>query len=181
MYLTNSQSRAIEDEFRRAGIAYQIIGGVKFYDRKEIKDVLAYIKIIINDNDSVSFNRIINFPARGVGNTSLNKIHHFSNENSLSYFHLINKPDKLNIGAKQKKSLKDFHNFISLYKDRSEKEAGSIIIKDLLKDLKLKEYYENQRTSEGIESLNRTLVHFFQNCALNVDMAIKIGLISWIQ
>jgi len=151
LYRTNSQSRPIEDEFRRAGLAYQIIGGVKFYDRKEIKDVLAYIKVIINDNDSVSFNRIVNFPARGVGNTSLDKIHHFSNENNITYFNLIKNPDKLNVGVKQKKSLKDFHDFICLYKDRSIKEAGSIIIKDLLKDLKLKEYYENQRTTEGIE------------------------------
>ena len=151
LYRTNSQSRAIEDEFRKAGIAYQIIGGVKFYDRKEIKDVLAYIKVIINDNDSVSFNRIINFPTRGVGKTSLEKIHHFSKENNISYFNLINNPDKLNIGAKQKKSLKDFHDFICLYKDRSTKEIGSIVIKDLLKDLKLKEYYDNQRTSEGVE------------------------------
>ena len=151
LYRTNSQSRVIEDEFRRAGIAYQIIGGVKFYDRKEIKDILAYIKVIINDSDSISFNRIINFPARGVGNTSLDKIHQFSNDNSISYFKLIKNPDKLNIGAKQKRTLKNFHDFICLYKDRSTKEDGSVIIKDLLKDLKLKEYYENQRTTEGIE------------------------------
>ena len=74
MYRTNYQSRLIEDVLRRKSIPYNIVGGVKFYDRKEIKDVLAYLKLINNLKDSVSFLRIFNFPARGLGASTVEKI-----------------------------------------------------------------------------------------------------------
>src|SRR5205085_11884301 len=67
LYRTNAQSRTLEDAFRRAGIAYKIIGGVRFYERKEIKDALAYLKLVLNPHDDVSLRRVINVPARGIG------------------------------------------------------------------------------------------------------------------
>ena len=69
MYRTNAQSRAIEDALMREGVAYRIIGGVRFYERKEIKDALAYLRLMINPHDDVSFRRVVNVPARGVGKT----------------------------------------------------------------------------------------------------------------
>ena len=105
LYRTNSQSRVIEDELRRSGIPYQIIGGVKFYDRKEIKDLICYIRLIVNNSDSISFDRIINFPPRGIGNTSLSKIHDFSNDNSINYMDSIFTSDKIGVGQKQTKIL----------------------------------------------------------------------------
>ena len=73
LYRTNSQSRILEDQLRRNAIPYVIVGGVKFYDRKEIKDVIAYLRLIVNNSDLISFERIINFPPRGVGKTSVKK------------------------------------------------------------------------------------------------------------
>src|SRR5687767_15355661 len=67
LYRTNAQSRTVEDALRRAGIAYKIIGGVRFYERKEIKDALAYLRLVLNPHDDVSLRRVINVPARGVG------------------------------------------------------------------------------------------------------------------
>ena len=81
LYRTNAQSRALEDVLRREGIPYQIIGGVKFYERKEIKDIIAYLRLIVNSNDGISFDRIVNFPPRGIGKTSLDRIHKLANNN----------------------------------------------------------------------------------------------------
>ena len=150
LYRTNSQSRVIEDELRRSGIPYQIIGGVKFYDRKEIKDLICYIRLIVNNSDSISFDRIINFPPRGIGNTSLSKIHDFSNDNSINYMDSIFTSDKIEVGQKQTKILKEFYDFIKLYEKRSKKESGSDIVKDLLKDIGLKDYYLNQKTDDAL-------------------------------
>ena len=154
LYRTNSQSRPIEDELRKGGVPYQIIGGVKFYDRKEIKDVLAYLKLIVNNNDSVSFSRVINFPARGIGKGTLDKIEKFSNDNNVSSFDVIKKPHVLNISLKQKQTLKDFHNLISLYKDRSLKEKGSMLVDNLIKDIELKAFYDKQQTAEALDRLD---------------------------
>ena len=77
LYRTNAQSRSIEDALRRKNIPFQIFGGLSFYQRKEIKDVLAYLRIIVNPNDEESLKRIINYPARGIGQTTLDKIQCF--------------------------------------------------------------------------------------------------------
>ena len=74
LYRTNAQSRAIEDALMRDGIAYRIIGGVRFYERKEIKDVLAYLRLLINPHDDVSFRRVVNVPARGIGKSVLDAL-----------------------------------------------------------------------------------------------------------
>jgi len=151
LYRTNSQSRPIEDELRKAAIPYQIIGGVKFYDRKEIKDVLAYLKLIVNNNDSISFSRIINFPARGLGRSTLDKIENYSKDNNISFYNVIKTPHVLNISLKQKQTLKNFYDLVYLYKQRSEKEKGSSIIKDLLKEIQLKNFYDKQQNTEALD------------------------------
>ena len=149
LYRTNAQSRAIEDVLIKNGILYNIVGGVKFYDRKEVKDVLAYMRLIINPNDSISFDRIINFPIRGIGKTSISKIHDYlSSDNIIDSLKEI---DQLKIGKKQLTALKEFRDMIKRYSIRSESEKPSIIMKDLLYDIKLKEFYLNQNTSESDE------------------------------
>ena len=86
LYRTNAQSRVIEDILRRAEIPYQVIGGLRFYERKEIKDVLAYLRVLINPDDSVSLKRIVNVPARGIGKTSLEKVENFCMGKDLTLF-----------------------------------------------------------------------------------------------
>ncbi len=149
LYRTNSQSRSIEDELRKSGTPYTIIGGVKFYDRKEIKDVICYIRLLANHSDSISFDRIINFPPRGIGKTSVQKIHESSESLGLSYFEYLKQSQELNVSQKQKIILEDFYNLIKTYNRRATTDKGSDIIKDLLKDIGLKDYYVSQRNEDA--------------------------------
>ena len=166
LYRTNAQSRALEDVFRREGVPYQIIGGTKFYERKEIKDVIAYLRLIVNSNDGISFDRIINFPARGIGKTSIEKIHALAKEKQCSYLSVISNPDMLEIGKKQKKALREFHELMSKYKTAYKKVDAVSLATDILLDIDLKNYYENQNTLEAqerwsnVEELINSIVDF---------------------
>ena len=154
LYRTNSQSRIIEDRLRVGGIPYQIIGGVKFYDRKEIKDILAYIRFLVNSNDSISFDRVINFPPRGIGNTTVSRINEYYNQSSKSYIEALNNLDEIKLGQKQKSSIKDFLKVISGYQLKLNNEKGSEIVKSLISDLKIENYYLKQKTDDAIDRWN---------------------------
>ncbi len=95
LYRTNAQSRALEDQLRKNAIAYTIVGGVKFYDRKEIKDILAYLRVLVNPADSVSLRRIINFPLRGIGETTVNKIDRFAEMEKINLFDALGRVDEV--------------------------------------------------------------------------------------
>ena len=116
LYRMNAQSRVIEETFMRSGIPYTMVGGLKFYDRKEIKDILAYLRVIYNPLDTVSLMRIINVPKRGLGATSLGKLSAYADEHELSLFDVISNPDALDeipgITARVKKPLELFSTFI---------------------------------------------------------------------
>ncbi len=94
LYRMNSQSRAIEDILRREDIPYKIVGGLKFYERKEIKDIIAYLRLIANPSDNLSLERIINEPKRGVGKTSIENVENISAENGISMYEVIKEADK---------------------------------------------------------------------------------------
>ena len=94
LYRMNAQSRAIEDIFMREGIPYKIVGGLKFYERKEIKDIIAYLRLIANQNDNLSLVRIINEPKRGIGAVSLNKVEELAVENEMSMYNIIKNADR---------------------------------------------------------------------------------------
>ena len=96
LYRTNAQSRVLEEAFMRQGMPYTIVGGLKFYERMEIKDILAYMRVLSNPFDSVSLQRIINVPRRGIGETSINKLLAYSNEKKITLFEIIANPDTLN-------------------------------------------------------------------------------------
>ena len=150
LYRTNAQSRAIEDAFIKNGILYNVVGGVKFYDRKEVKDLLAYLKLINNPKDTISFDRIVNFPARGIGKTSLDKIHK-KIDSSDNLIDCILGLKELGVGKKQTKSINEFCNLITFYKSRFDNESISVVVKDLIDEMKIREFYKNQNTSESEE------------------------------
>ena len=87
LYRTNAQSRSIEDAFRKSLIPYRIYGGLSFYQRKEIKDIIAYLRVIVNPSDEESLKRIINYPTRGIGSTTIDKILVGARDNNISFFH----------------------------------------------------------------------------------------------
>jgi len=109
LYRTNAQSRAMEEVLVKSNIPYKMVGGVKFYDRKEIKDVLAYLRFIANPDDEISFSRVINVPKRGVGAASVDKIINYSIMNDLSLSDTLEQIDFVGLSGKITKAVGDFH------------------------------------------------------------------------
>ena len=95
MYRTHAQSRTFEEEFIRRGIPYRIVSGVRFYERKEIKDLLAYLRVIYNPLDEFSLRRIINVPRRGIGDVTIGRLDEFAAVNGMSLFEALSDPDAL--------------------------------------------------------------------------------------
>ena len=151
LYRTNAQSRIIEDKLRRAGVPYHIIGGVKFYERKEIKDILAYLKVISNPSDSVSLLRVLNFPARGIGKTSVDKIISLSKDKQITIFDMLNLIDEVQIGESQKKTIKSFINKINRFVELISNYNIINMINDVIEEFKIKEHYQKQNTSDSNE------------------------------
>ena len=112
LYRTNAQSRVFEEILMREGIPYKVIGGQKFYDRKEIKDIIAYLRVVSNTSDNVSLKRIINEPKRGIGKTSLDNVEKVATERGISMFEVISNVD-VYVQTRANQALKDFATFIN--------------------------------------------------------------------
>ena len=149
LYRTNYQSRLIEDVLRRRSIPYNIVGGVKFYDRKEIKDVLAYLRFINNHKDDVSFLRVINFPARGLGKSTINKILKAKIESNKDVLGVISDSGSLEVGKKQKAAIESFYQLICKFKKLSNSKSVYDLTLQLIEDIELEEHYSIQGTSES--------------------------------
>src|SRR5699024_1622426 len=105
LYRTNAQSRAVEEALMKSNVDYQVFGGLKFYDRKEIKDMIAYLRLIVNENDDISFERIVNEPKRGIGAASLEKLQSYATNQGISLFRAIEGLDQTTIRGKAAKGL----------------------------------------------------------------------------
>ena len=141
LYRTNAQSRVIEEALLRFGIPYKVIGGVKFYARKEIKDLLAYLRVIHNPNDTDSLLRIINVPPRRIGQTTIQKLQAFALGRSLTLAEVLKHMemgDELRDAAKE--SLKSFWNLIEKWRELSKNKVVSDVIKAIVKDVDYKKY-----------------------------------------
>ncbi|MEK9782683.1 MAG: 3'-5' exonuclease, partial [Flavobacteriales bacterium] len=97
LYRTNAQSRAMEDALRKRDIPYRVYGGLSFYQRKEIKDILAYLRLLVNDRDEESLKRIINYPARGIGQATVDKLIIAANAHKISLFEVIAQMDSIGL------------------------------------------------------------------------------------
>ena len=155
LYRTNAQSRSFEDALRKKNISYRVYGGLSFYQRKEIKDVLAYLRLLINPDDEQAFKRIINFPARGIGQTTLNKIAVEAKNSSVSDYifikDLLKSSEILNNSTKNK--LLDFVIMIESIKNKIEHADVFDITKELLKQSGLYNLYKNDESLEGINRI----------------------------
>ena len=100
LYRTNAQSRVLEETFMKSNMPYTMVGGQKFYDRKEIKDLLSYLRIIANCNDDISLQRIINVPKRGVGPSSVEKVQNYALQNNISMFDALGEADFIGLSKK---------------------------------------------------------------------------------
>ncbi len=155
LYRTNAQSRSFEDALRKKNIPYRVYGGLSFYQRKEIKDVLAYLRLLINPADEQAFKRVINFPARGIGQTTLNKLSIEAKNNSVSDYnfikHHLKSSQSLNNSTKNK--LMDFVIMIESLKNKSESMDVFDITKEVLKQSGLYNLYKNDESLEGINRI----------------------------
>lgn len=136
LYRTNAQSRSFEEEFRKQGIPYRIYGGLSFYQRKEIKDIIAYFRLVANPDDEEAFKRIINYPARGIGATTVTKIADCAHLNRVSFWEVIGNVEHygLNVNKGTQTKLENFRLLISSFIDRSHTldvyELGDAIIRE---------------------------------------------------
>ena len=136
LYRTNAQSRSFEEEFRRQGIPYRIYGGLSFYQRKEIKDIIAYFRLVANPDDEEAIKRIINYPARGIGATTVMKIADCAHQNQVSFWEVIGEPAHygLNVNKGTLTKLDNFRLLISSFIERSHTtdvyDLGDAIIKE---------------------------------------------------
>lgn len=112
-YRTNAQSRALEEAMVRAEVPYKVVGGTKFYDRKEVKDVLAYLRVLVNPDDEVSWRRIVNVPKRGVGDTSVAKLAGFAGQRGVSFGDAVAEAGEAGIGGKAGKALEDLADLLA--------------------------------------------------------------------
>ncbi len=166
-YRNNAQSRLIEDALRRSNVAYKVVAGIKFYERKEVKDLLAYIRCVVNDKDSLAISRIINTPTRGIGARSLRKIEDEAIKMNLSLWEIINKivdePEEyrfLKLSAKIRSGLNSFATMIHESKLlAASTETPSVVYEKLLNEsgyleaLEVEKTYEAQGRIENLEEL----------------------------
>ena len=143
LYRTNAQSRALEDSFRRNGIPYNIVGGIRFYQRKEIKDIMAYLKLIVNQKDTVSLRRVINFPPRGIGSKTLDKCVAYAEKKKSDLLDILNDPEGMDIRGKQGEALLNFHSIITKYSDLLEKLSAGELVRALAEDTGLIRYFKD--------------------------------------
>ena len=136
LYRTNAQSRSFEEEFRKQGIPYRIFGGLSFFQRKEIKDVIAYFRLVANPDDEEAFKRIINYPARGIGSTTVAKIAACAHDNRVSFWQVISSPEHFGLGVNKGTlaKLESFRLMISGFVEKSASmnafDLGDTIVKE---------------------------------------------------
>ena len=155
LYRTNAQSRSIEDALRRKNIPFQIYGGLSFYQRKEIKDILAYLRLIINSKDDESLKRVINYPGRGIGLTTLEKIQIYSNENNLTLFQVLENINnyEININKGTKEKLFDFFSMIKSFQISNENLNALEILNEVIKRVGIVNLLKNEGTPEAISRI----------------------------
>ena len=152
LYRTNAQSRPIEDSLRLNKIPYQIFGGVSFYNRKEIKDVLAYLRLIVNSSDEESLKRIINYPARGIGQVTINKIILAAKKYDLTLYDTIQKNNELSIGLSNSVLIKlqNFIDLIDVFKIQNQKLNAFDLTKEVIEKVKIIDELKKDDSPEGI-------------------------------
>ena len=172
LYRMNSQSRAIEEILRREGIPYKIVGGLKFYERKEIKDIISYLRLIYNFSDNISLKRVINEPKRGIGKTSIDNIQEISEQTGLSMFDIIKHADEYGLN-RVKANAAEFIQTIEELRGKLEELSISELIKETLnktgyvKALELENTTEAETRIQNLEEFLTVAIEFEEEEAEN--------------
>ncbi|RZT16552.1 ATP-dependent DNA helicase PcrA [Fictibacillus sp. BK138] len=188
LYRTNAQSRVIEEVLIKSNIPYNIVGGTKFYDRKEIKDILAYLRLISNPDDDISLTRIVNVPKRGIGASSLDKVAQYAAANDLSMYQALLEVEQIGLSARATNSLKEFTDFITNWTRQQEFLSVTELTEEVLSKtgyrdaLKAEKTIEAQSRLENIDEFisvtqdfekkqdDKSLIAFLTDLALVADI-----------
>lgn len=187
LYRTNSQSRALEEACMAAGIPYRIYGGLKFYDRKEIKDIIAYLKLIYNPDDSQSFRRIVNVPKRSIGDTTVKRLQEFADKEDISLFAAAQRIQEDNeIPPRTRSKITDFVNLITKFKEAVKnynlREFVTLVIEKsgYLAELQLQNTPESEADIENLQEFVNVAEEFVPEDDNNIlgEFLTQISLVS---
>ncbi|WP_414672190.1 DNA helicase PcrA [Lentibacillus sp.] len=188
LYRTNAQSRAVEDTLIKSDIGYQMVGGTKFYERKEIKDLTAYLRLITNPDDDISFERVVNVPKRGIGKTSVDRLRAYAAEHAISFNQAVKEVDFIGVTKKAANALAEFGNLIQTLTQQQEFLTATDMVEAILertgyeKILKNERSLESQSRLENLEEFktvtqdfeedaeDKTLIAFLTDLALVADI-----------
>lgn len=184
LYRTNAQSRGFEESLSKEGINYKIVGGLRFYDRSEVKDIMAYLKVINNPQDEIALMRIINRPKRGIGKTSIEKLQSYALDNGLSLFEVIRNVDQFDdIKIRAENSVKNFGNLINLFIEKKDKltigDLAELVIEETgyISDLKSQNTLEARTKIDNINELLSNIMSIDQSTSLS-DYLSNISLLT---
>lgn len=183
LYRTNAQSRSIEQAMVKEGLPYNIVGGTKFYDRKEIKNVLAYLTLVANNNDDIALKRIINFPVRGIGEKSINIFVDLAAKKKISLFKSLEFGRDLKLRGKQQDSIENFYNSIKKFSNLLETLDPKELMRTLLEEFNIENYYKNnpaeQDRYDNIQELKASVDKFSDQIGGNLkDFLQEISLFT---
>lgn len=189
LYRTNAQSRAIEDTLVKSNISYQMVGGTKFYERKEIKDMIAYLRLITNPNDDISFERIVNEPKRGIGRTTIDRLRAYATEHDISFSEAVKEVDFTGVTPRAANALAEFDQLIESLAKQQEFLTATDMVEAVLERTGYEEMLINERSIEAqsrLENLeefktvtqnfeatsedDKTLITFLTDLALIADI-----------
>src|SRR5690625_1308304 len=189
LYRTNAQSRAIEDTLVKSNISYQMVGGTKFYERKEIKDMIAYLRLITNPNDDISFERIVNEPKRGIGRTTIDRLRAYATEHDISFSEAVKEVDFTGVTPRAANALAEFDQLIESLAKQQQFLTATDMVEAVLERTGYEEMLINERSIEAqsrLENLeefktvtqnfegtsedDKTLIAFLTDLALIADI-----------
>jgi DNA helicase-2/ATP-dependent DNA helicase PcrA len=167
LYRTNAQSRALEEALRKENVPYRVIGGTSFYERKEIKDVLAYLKLLVNPNDTASLQRVINYPTRGIGDKTQERLQRYAHEHGLSLWQAVERVEQIEtLGTRAERAVGTFRDLVARYLSKVGGEPADDLARDLVQDagllseLRKEHTRENLRRWENVQELISALAEY---------------------
>jgi len=151
LYRTNAQSRPIEEALRKENIPYQVIGGTPFYQRKEIKDALAYLRLVVNPNDTANIQRVINYPTRGIGRKTQERLQNFANQNGFTLWQAIERVEDIDtLSSRAKNAVEGFRFLIAKYASKAESMPADELARELIREAGLLSELRKDHTRENL-------------------------------
>ncbi len=150
LYRTNAQSRSFEDALRKGAIPYRVIGGMAFYQRREIKDALAYLRLVVNPNDAASLRRVINTPTRGIGDKTQQQLFNFADREEIGIWHALERLDEGFLTPRATSAVAGFRDIIDSYRSRAEREPAEDLARELIQDSGILEDFRKEHTPENL-------------------------------